>query len=179
MWKRIVATLVEALRRPVAQNFHASANATQEAVKMRQSWRKTRSILLAGLPVLLLACGSSTAPAANSVAGSYIPIIWVTTGGTGQTSELQVGSTLSLTLHANGLTSGHLHLAATASRPVFDADMSGSWTQNGSTLSISQSIDTFVQHTSFEMSPDPVSGWDLAGTTNFGGAQVQIILIPG
>jgi len=146
---------------------------------MKESWRRLRSTLLAALPVLLLACGSSTAPAANSVAGSYVPLIWNTTGGTGSTSELQVGSTLLLTLHPNGLTSGHLHLAATASRPVFDADMSGSWTQNGSTLSISQSIDTFVQHTSFEMSPDPVSGWDLAGTTNFGGAQVQIILIPG
>jgi hypothetical protein len=150
---------------------------------MRQSWRKTRrktrSILHAGLPVLLLACGSSTAPAANSVAGGYIPLVWVTTGGTGQTSELEAGSTLSLTLHANGLTSGQLHIAATASRPVFDADMSGSWTQNGSTISISQSIDTFVQHTSFEMSPDPVSGWDLAGSTTFGGNLIQIILIPG
>ena len=139
---------------------------------------KLRSILLAGLPVLLLACGGSTAPAANSVAGSYIPVIWVTTGGTGQTSELQVGSTLQLTLHANGLTSGHLHIAATGSRPAFDADMSGSWTQTGSTISISQSIDTFVQHTSFEMSPDPVSGWDLTGSTTFGGNQVQIILTP-
>jgi hypothetical protein len=137
-----------------------------------------RSILVAGLPVLLIACGSSTVAPTNSVVGSYVPTIWVTTGGTGQTSELQVGSTLTLTLHANGLTSGNLHLAATASRPVFDADMSGSWTQNGSTISISQSIDTFVQHTSFEMSPDPISGWDLAGTTNFGGAQVQIILKP-
>ena len=145
---------------------------------MRQSLRKFSSIPLTGLAVLLLACGSSTAPSGNSVAGSYTPVIWVTVGGTGQTSELQTGSTLQLTLHANGLTSGHLHLAATASRPVFDADMSGAWTQNGSTISISQSIDTFVQHTSFEMSPDPVSGWDLAGTTNFGGAQVQIILKP-
>jgi len=145
---------------------------------MRQSRRKLRSILLTGLPVLLLACGSSTEPARNSVAGSYAPLTWVTVGGTGQTSELQVGSTLLLTLHANGLTSGHLHIAATGSRPVFDADMSGSWTQNGSTISISQSIDTFVQHTSFEMSPDAASGWDLAGTTNFAGGQVQIILIP-
>jgi hypothetical protein len=149
---------------------------------MRQSWRKTRrktrSILHAGLPVLLLACGSSTAPAANSVAGSYIPIIWVTTGGTGQTSELQVGSTLTLTLHANGLTSGHLHMAATVARPLFDADMSGTWIQNGSTISISQSVDTFVQHTSFEMSPDPVKGWDLAGDTNFAGTHIQIILVP-
>jgi hypothetical protein len=145
---------------------------------MRQSLRKFSSILLTGLAVLLLACGSSTAPPGNSVAGSYTPVIWVTVGGTGQTSELQAGSTLTLTLHANGLTSGHLHMAATAARPLFDADMSGTWIQNGSTISISQSVDTFVQHTSFEMSPDPVKGWDLAGDTNFAGTHIQIILVP-
>ena len=153
-------------------------SATQEAIKMRQSWRKLRSILLTGLPALLLACGSSTGAVRKFRGRQLYPIIWVTTGGTGQTSELQAGSTLLLTLHANGLTSGHLHIAATTSRPVFDADMSGTWTQNGSTISISQSVDTFVQHTSFEMSPDPVNGWDLAGTTNFAGAQIQIILKP-
>jgi len=31
---------------------------------------------------------------------------------------------------------------------------------------------------SFEMSPDPVNGWDLAGSTTFGGNQIQIILKP-
>jgi hypothetical protein len=139
---------------------------------------RLRPILSAGLAVLLLGCGSSTAPAGNSVAGSYTPVVWVTVGGTGQTSELQAGSTLMLTLHANGRTSGSLHLAATASRPVFDADMSGTWIQNGSTISISQSADTFVRNTSFEISPDPVRGWDLAGVANFGNTQVQIVLIP-
>jgi hypothetical protein len=137
-----------------------------------------RPILLGGLAVLLLGCGSSTAPTGNSVAGSYTPTVWVTVGGTGQTSELQAGSTLVLTLHANGRTSGNLHLAATASRPVFDADMSGTWVQSGSTISISQSADTFVRNTSFEMSPDPVRGWDLAGDTNFGNTHVEIVLVP-
>jgi hypothetical protein len=83
-----------------------------------------------------------------------------------------------LTLHANGRTSGNLHLAATGSRPAFDADMSGTWVQSGSTISISQSADTFVRNTSFEMSPDPVRGWDLAGDTNFANTHVQIVLVP-
>ena len=146
---------------------------------MRQSWRKLRSIVLTGVPVLLLACGSSTTePSGNSAAGSYAPTLWVTVGGTGQTSELQAGSTLILNLNADGTTSGHLHIAATGSRPVFDADMAGTWTQTGTTITISQSADTFIRNTSFEMSPDPVSGWDLAGDTTFASTHIQIILTP-
>ena len=146
---------------------------------MRQSWGKLRSVLLRGLPVVLLACGSSTmAPSGNSVAGSYSPILWVTTGGSGQTSELQAGSTLILNLNADGTTSGHLHIAASGSRPVFDADMGGTWTQTGTIIRISQSADTFIRNTSFEMSPDPVSGWDLAGDTTFASTHIQIILTP-
>jgi hypothetical protein len=146
---------------------------------MRQSRTKLRSILLAGVPVLLLACGSSTtAPSGNSAAGSYSPILWVTVGGSGQTSELQVGSTLTLNLNADGTTSGHLHIAATAARPAFDADMAGTWTQTGTTIRISQSADTFIRDTPFEMSPDPVSGWDLAGDATFASTHIQIILTP-
>ena len=146
---------------------------------MSNSWRKLRSLFVAGLSVLSLACGSSTtAPSGNTAAGSYSPILWVTVGGSGQTSELQAGSTLMLNLNADGTTSGHLHLAATGARPVSDADMAGTWTQTGTTIRISQSADTFVRNTSFEMSPDPVSGWDLAGDTNFASTHIQIILTP-
>ena len=146
---------------------------------MRQSWSRLRSTILAAMPIVLLACGSSTTAPSNSVAGVYTPLVWVTVGGSGQTSELQVGSTLSLNLHSNGLVSGSLHLAATGSRAAFDADMSGSWTLSGSTITISQSADTFVRNTSFEISPDPVQGWDLAGDTNYANTHIQIILIPG
>ncbi|MEA2761704.1 MAG: hypothetical protein QOD47_988 [Gemmatimonadaceae bacterium] len=145
---------------------------------MRHSWQKVRSILVVGVGMALLACGSSTEPLGNSVAGSYIPIVWVTVGTSGQTSEIQAGSTLLLNLNPDGTTSGHLHLAATGARPVSDVDMGGSWVQTGTTITISQGVDTFVRNTSFEISPDPTSGWDLAGTTTFGGNQVQIILTP-
>ena len=146
---------------------------------MRQSWWKLRSILFAGLAVLSLACGSSTtAPSGNSAAGSYSPMLWITTGGSGQTSELQAGSTLILNLNADGTTSGHLHIAASGSRSAVDADMAGTWTQTGTTIRISQNADTFIRNTSFEMSPDPVSGWDLAGDTNFASTHIQIILTP-
>jgi hypothetical protein len=145
---------------------------------MRQSWRKSRSILFVGLPVLLACGGSTTGPSGNSAAGRYTPLYWVTSGSTGQRSELALGSTLILDLNADGTTSGHLHLAASSATQAFDADMAGTWTQSGFTVNISQSADTFVRNTSFEMSFDPAGGWDLAGNTTFSNTQIQIVLKP-
>jgi hypothetical protein len=147
---------------------------------MRQSLKKSRSILLAGLPALLLACGgSTTAPSGNSAAGSYTAIYFRTTGTAGQKDEIMAGSTLILNLSPAGTTSGHLHIAASGGNPAFDADMAGTWTQIGFTVNISQSADTFVRNTSFSMSRDPAGGWDLSGEANYSNTRVQVVLKQG
>ena|ERR1700674_898985 len=144
---------------------------------MRQSLRKSRSILLVGLPAVLLACGgSTTAPSGNSAAGSYTAIYFRTTGNAGQKDEIMAGSTLILDLSTAGTTSGHLHIAASGGNPAFDADMAGRWTQTGFTVNISQSADTFVRNTSFSMSLDPAGGWDLSGDANYANTRVQVVL---
>ena len=155
-------------------------SATWGAIKMRQSWKKSRSILLVGLPALLLACGgSTTAPSENSAAGSYTAIYWVTTGGTGQKSELLAGSTLSLNLNADGTTSGQLHIAASGANQAVDADMAGTWTQNLFTVNISQSADTFVRNMPFKVAVDPNGGWHLLGDQTFSSTRIQIDLKQG
>jgi hypothetical protein len=116
------------------------------------------------------------APSGNSAAGNYTAISWVTTGNTGQRFELTAGSTLVLNLSAAGTTSGHLHIAASGANPAFDADMAGTWTQNGFTVNISQSVDTFVRNMPFEMSLDPAGGWDLSGDMTFANTRIQIVL---
>lgn len=146
------------------------------AIKMRPAFRKSRSLLLIGLPALLLACDDSTSPPANSAAGTYTAIYFVTTGGSGQRNEIQAGSTLVLNLNANGTTSGHLHFAASTGSPAFDADMAGTWTQSGTAVDISQSADTFVRDMPFELTPDPAGGWDLVGDQVFSGTRIQITL---
>ena len=147
---------------------------------MRQSWNNSGSIFLVGFPALLLACGSSTTtqPSGNSAAGNYTAFYWVTTGNSGQTSELLAGSTLVLNLSADGTTSGHLHIAASSANQALDADMAGTWTQNGFTVNILQSADTFIRNMPFQMSFDPNGGWDLEGNENFTGGQVRLILKP-
>ena len=146
---------------------------------MRQSLRKSRSVLFVGLPAVLLACGSSTTtPSGNSAAGSYTAFSFVTTGSAGQRNEILAGSTLVLNLNADGTTSGHLHIAASAANPALDADMAGTWTQTGLTVNISQSADTFVRNMPFSMSFDAGGGWDLFGDAVFSGTRIQIVLKP-
>ena len=112
---------------------------------MRQLLKESRSLLLIGLPALVLACGDSGSPSAT-VAGNYTAIVFVTTptGGSAR-NELQAGSTLALNLNSNGTTSGHLHIAANGSNPVFDADMAGTWSLQGNVVEITQAADTFVR----------------------------------
>ncbi len=136
-------------------------------------------MLLIGLPALLLACGDSTSPSGNSAAGNYTAIYFVTTGGGGQRNEIQAGSTLILNLKADGTTSGHLHIAASGGSQPFEADMAGTWTQNGMTVDISQIADTFVGDTLFTLAPDPNGGWDLVGDDVFSNTRVQVTLKRG
>lgn len=146
---------------------------------MRQSLQKVCLSLLVGLPAVLLACGGSTAPSGNSAAGSYTAISFVTTGSSGRRDELLAGSSLAMNLNANGTTSGYLHIAASGANPVIDADMAGTWTQSGFTVTISQNVDTFVRNTSFAMSVDPARGWDLYGETIYSNVRVQVLLKQG
>jgi hypothetical protein len=117
---------------------------------MRHSIRKSSSLLLTGLP-LLLACGDSTAPPPNIV-GTYTPVAFTTTpSGGSERNEIQAGSTLTLILASDGSTSGHLHIAANGTNPVLDADMAGTFTQNGDVVTFTQAADTFVRNMVFRI----------------------------
>jgi hypothetical protein len=130
------------------------------------------SLISAGL----IACGSdSTAPAELPV-GSYTAIEFVTTGSSGQTNQLVIGGSLQMTLAANGTTSGHLHMAASGSNPVFDADMAGTWTMSGNVVDFSQSADTFVRNMHFTLQPIATDTWDLVGDQAFSGTRIQLTL---
>jgi hypothetical protein len=121
------------------------------------------------------ACGDSNAPTGVPV-GDYTAIQFVTTGSSGQRNELAAGSTLTLNLASNGTTSGHLHVAASASNPVLDADMTGTWREEGNVVTVSQAADTFVKDMPFTLSNDPVNGWILVGDKSFNSVRIQLTL---
>jgi hypothetical protein len=140
---------------------------------MRRSLIK-RALMLFGVAALV-ACGSDSTAPNNTVAGAYVATQFITTGSSGQTNQLLAGSTLSLNLNANGTVTGHLHLAATNSNPVFDADMAGTWTQTGSTVTFAQAADTFVRNMTFAIVANG-NLWELVGDGGPAGTRIQITL---
>lgn len=121
------------------------------------------------------ACGDSTSPG-NSPAGSYAAIIFITTGSSGQTNQLLIGSSLNMTLATNGTTSGHLHLAASNGNPAFDADMAGTWTRTGNLVDFTQAADTFVRDMVFTIEPISQNTWHLTGDQVFSGTRINLTL---
>ena len=72
------------------------------------------------IAAMLVGCGSESTAPQSAVVGTYNAFQWVTTGGSGQTNQLTIGSTLQITLNADGSTSGHMHVAASNGAPAAD-----------------------------------------------------------
>src|SRR5687768_1553655 len=171
-----VAGPLEAMQREWRETFICRST-YRRPIKMRTAFRKSRTMLLMGLSPLLLACEESTSPP-DSAVGSYTAVSFITTPtGGNPRNEIQAGSTLTLNLVGDGSTSGHLHVAAAnVGSPPFDADMAGTWVQNGLTVDISQGADTFVRDMPFTMTAGPIANWDLVGDAVFDGVRIQVTL---
>jgi hypothetical protein len=136
-------------------------------------------------PIAILAtavgCGGSdsTSPQSSGLAGSYTAFQWVTTGGSGQTNQLVIGSTLQITLNSDGSTTGHMHLAASGGNPAAEYDMAGTWTRSGNNVDFVQTADTFVRDMVFAIQPVATGVWDLVGDQVFSGTRVQLTLRHG
>jgi len=142
---------------------------------MRTILRNSRTIVLMGLPALLLACGESTSPP-DALVGNYTAVTMTSTGTSGQRNELLAGSTLVLNLNADGTTTGHFHFVPPDGSPNFEADMAGTWTRNGLTVEFDQAADSFVRDMPFTMTAGPTATWDLVGDETFSGTRLQVTL---
>lgn len=143
---------------------------------MRHSFMKIGAGLFA--LVALTACGSDTSTSPTiSAAGSYTASSFITTGPSGITNQLLAGSTVAIVLSPNGITAGHLHVVASASNPAIDADLAGTWTQDGMTVHISApAIDTFLNDMPFTLTANAADSWDLVGDQGFAGTRIQLTL---
>jgi hypothetical protein len=145
---------------------------------MKQSFMRTGPIFL-GVAAIVACGGDSTSPSQPSVVGSYSAYQFVTVGGSGQTNQLLIGSTVQITLASNGTTSGHLHFAASGSQPAFDADLAGTWSQTGNVIDFTQPVDNFVNDMLFTIQPVANGVWDLVGDDTFSGTHVLLTLRHG
>ena len=129
-----------------------------------------------GVVTAVTACGSDSTGVNDALVGSYVATQFTTTGPSGQTNQLLAGSYLHIVLKDDGTTAGQLHIAASGGDPAFDADMAGTWKQEGMTVDITQNADTFVKDMSFTMVANGAEWWDLVGDSVFSGTRIQIRL---
>jgi hypothetical protein len=145
---------------------------------MRRSFGRLSSLVLIGAPALLQGCGHSTGPYGPPL-GSYTAQVWFTTPqGGSQRDELAAGSTLSMTVTLDGMTSGHLHQAAFGANPVVDADMAGAWSMNGTMVTFTQAADTFVRNMTFTVYQLDEKHWYLASNQVISGTRINLLLFP-
>jgi hypothetical protein len=146
---------------------------------MGESQRKRGGIMKrvgAGLALLALAgaCGDTTGPdpTPGEVAGSYVATEFVVTTGGSSTDQLAAGSELNVTLLANGMTTGLLFVPGGAEDGGhYVADLAGSWTLAGRTVTIETSADTFLRDMAFRY-----ENRRLRADQTFGGTRVEIVL---
>jgi hypothetical protein len=120
---------------------------------------------------LALACKDSTEPTMAGVAGTYNATTFITTTSGTATNQLARGATLSIVLTAQGTVTGALVIPADAANPAVNESMSGTWSLNGSTVSFSQTADTFVRDMAFTF-----TNGTLVGDQTFSGTRIQATL---
>lgn len=130
--------------------------------------------LLAASISLAVACGDSFEPTTENVAGAYEATVFRGDDEGVDRDLLDEGGSLSITLAANGTTSGRLFVPG-GDEDGSDLDMSlvGTWTldEERSEVTFDQSADTFLRGMTFAASEDR-----LEGEESFVDGSIEVVL---
>ena len=122
-------------------------------------------------------CGSdSSAPVASGIVGTYTALQWTTMGTSGQTDQISIGSTIQITLAADGSTSGQMHTAASNGAPAANFNLAGTWNASNNTVDFTQASDNFLRDMTFLAEQVATDTWDLVGDDTFSGVAVHLRL---
>jgi hypothetical protein len=102
--------------------------------------------------VVLLGCGDddSFSPTVEKVSGSYSAATFSVTTVAGTIDLLALGSHVEAVLAPDGTTTGQLFVPnGGEDGEDFEADLTGTWTLNGNTVTFDQSGDTFIRDAEF------------------------------
>ena len=110
-----------------------------------------RRVVTAGLLVLAPACSDDPfEPTDENVAGAYDAETFTTTTSTGTTDLLATGAEATITLAADGTTTGRLFLpGGNEDGSDFDADLTGTWTLADGIVTFDHESDTFIRDVEF------------------------------
>ena len=98
----------------------------------------------------LSGCGSDSPNQPSSIAGVYTATVFrVTPTGQPTIDVLAQGGSLSITIASDNTASGTLSLPASVAGTPFNASMTGTVVQTGTTVRFEQTADTFVRDLTF------------------------------
>jgi hypothetical protein len=117
----------------------------------------------------LAACGGDDAfsPTPATVQGEYNASRFTATSPQGNVNLLSLGATVHVVLNADGTTTGHLSVPdlGLGEGPI-EADLTGTWTLSGNTVTFNQTADTFIRDVHFTAALNSLDGeGTFAGTT--------------
>ncbi len=134
--------------------------------------RHSRLLATAGLLLITLGCSDSTEPTMESVAGTYTATTFSIGVGDSSTDLLATGGSITLTLNANGGTTGRIVIPGLGEGGSdFDEALTGTWALVGTTVTLDHAADTFLRDMSFT-----VSGDRLSGEMTFGEETITVVL---
>jgi hypothetical protein len=110
--------------------------------------------------VALAACGGGDDPFSPTVAtvqGTYNASLFTATNSQGTVNLLSLGATVHVVLNPDGTTTGHLFVPDLGDGEI-DADLTGTWTLSGNTVTFSQTADTFIQDADFTAAQNSLDG---------------------
>jgi hypothetical protein len=103
--------------------------------------------------VALAACGGNDnpfSPTVANVAGTYNATLFTATTSAGMVNLLSLGATVHVVLNPDGTTTGHIFVPDVGQEGgLLDADLTGTWALSGSTVTFSQTADTFIRDVEF------------------------------
>ena len=104
--------------------------------------------------VALAGCGGDDnpfSPTVASVAGTYNATVFTATSDElGTINLLSAGATVHVVLNPDGTTTGHIFVPDLGQEGgELDADLTGTWTLSESTVTFSQTADTFIRDVEF------------------------------
>ena len=103
----------------------------------------------------LVSCGDDGFdPTVNEVAGTYQATTFTFDGGSGPTDLLAIGASVTITLAPDGTSSGRMLVPGVGEGGGdLDADLAGTWTLSGTTVTFDQAADTFMRDVPFTAEP--------------------------
>lgn len=134
--------------------------------------KRRYTLLLLSTLLLGTACGDGTEITAPVTPVGTYDATTFTISGPVQGDILASGGSMTITLMADGTTTGSLFIPGSlAGGTDLNADMAGTWSLAGSTVTFQQTADTFVRDANFSF-----MGRTLQATETFGTQTVTLVL---